>query len=617
MKSRILLSAVLSFFTLVAFAQSRLVTGIVTDLNASPIVGVSVVVKGNLTGVTTGHDGRYTITVPSEKSVLCFQFVGMKTIEIAIGSRTVINVSMEEEFVSLQEVVAVGYDSNKSSYPAALSGRVAGIAVSGKMRREPQQQTHFNTEGYSLIEENGFRNVANNPLSTFSIDVDNASYSNVRRFINNGMLPPVDAVRSEEMINYFSYNYPEPEGEHPFSISTEVAKCPWNSSNLILQVGLKGKSIEKAKLPPGNIVFLLDVSGSMDSPNKLPLLKSALRLLVNELRPVDRVAIVVYAGAAGIVLESTPGNRKETIISALDRLQAGGSTAGGAGLKLAYEIAVRNYIEGGNNRIILATDGDFNVGASSNAEMERMVEKERERGVFITVLGFGMGNYKDDKMEAIANRGNGNYAYIDNIQEARKVLVSEFGGTLFTIAKDVKIQIEFNPVAVASYRLIGYENRLLNDEDFNDDRKDAGEMGSGHTVTALYEIVPAGVEVASGVDPLRYQSLKRETTGYSGELVTIKLRYKDPAGLKSKLFEQIVSNSHTSFSGSSEDFRFAVAVAAFGMMLRSSEHRGDMTWKRVSDIASSSRGRDEDGYRAEFIRLIDAAAAMSSENQAR
>jgi Ca-activated chloride channel homolog len=617
MKSRILLSAVLSFFTLVAFAQSRLVTGLVTDLNASPIVGVSVVVKGNLTGVTTGHDGRYTITVPSEKSVLCFQFVGMKTIEIAIGSRTVINVSMEEEFVSLQEVVAVGYDSNKSSYPAALSGRVAGIAVSGKMRREPQQQTHFNTEGYSLIEENGFRNVANNPLSTFSIDVDNASYSNVRRFINNGMLPPVDAVRSEEMINYFSYNYPEPEGEHPFSISTEVAKCPWNSSNLILQVGLKGKSIEKAKLPPGNIVFLLDVSGSMDSPNKLPLLKSALRLLVNELRPVDRVAIVVYAGAAGIVLESTPGNRKETIISALDRLQAGGSTAGGAGLKLAYEIAVRNYIEGGNNRIILATDGDFNVGASSNAEMERMVEKERERGVFITVLGFGMGNYKDDKMEAIANRGNGNYAYIDNIQEARKVLVSEFGGTLFTIAKDVKIQIEFNPVAVASYRLIGYENRLLNDEDFNDDRKDAGEMGSGHTVTALYEIVPAGVEVASGVDPLRYQSLKRETTGYSGELVTIKLRYKDPAGLKSKLFEQIVSNSHTSFSGSSEDFRFAVAVAAFGMMLRSSEHRGDMTWKRVSDIASSSRGRDEDGYRAEFIRLIDAAAAMSSENQAR
>jgi Ca-activated chloride channel homolog len=617
MKSRILLSAVLSFFTLVAFAQSRLVTGIVTDLNASPIVGVSVVVKGSLTGVTTGHDGRYTITVPSEKSVLCFQFVGMKTIEIAIGSRTVINVSMEEEFVSLQEVVAVGYDSNKSSYPAALSGRVAGIAVSGKMRREPQQQTHFNTEGYSLIEENGFRNVANNPLSTFSIDVDNASYSNVRRFINNGMLPPVDAVRSEEMINYFSYNYPEPEGEHPFSISTEVAKCPWNSSNLILQVGLKGKSIEKAKLPPGNIVFLLDVSGSMDSPNKLPLLKSALRLLVNELRPVDRVAIVVYAGAAGIVLESTPGNRKETIISALDRLQAGGSTAGGAGLKLAYEIAVRNYIEGGNNRIILATDGDFNVGASSNAEMERMVEKERERGVFITVLGFGMGNYKDDKMEAIANRGNGNYAYIDNIQEARKVLVSEFGGTLFTIAKDVKIQIEFNPVAVASYRLIGYENRLLNDEDFNDDRKDAGEMGSGHTVTALYEIVPAGVEVASGVDPLRYQSLKRETTGYSGELVTIKLRYKDPAGLKSKLFEQIVSNSHTSFSGSSEDFRFAVAVAAFGMMLRSSEHRGDMTWKRVSDIASSSRGRDEDGYRAEFIRLIDAAAAMSSENQAR
>ncbi len=366
--------------------------------------------------------------------------------------------------------------------------------------------SNFNTEGYAAVNENGFRSVKANPLSTFSIDVDNASYSNIRRFINSGQLPPADAVRIEEMINYFRYEYPEPKGEHPFSVYTEMTVCPWNSRHQLLHIGLRGKSIEKTSLPPANLVFLIDVSGSMGVPNKLPLLKSAFGLLVNELRAEDRVAIVVYAGAAGLVLGSTPGDHKNAIMAAIDNLEAGGSTAGGEGLRLAYREAEKNFMKGGNNRIILATDGDFNVGESSNGGIERLVEEKRNLGVFMTVLGFGMGNIKDDKMEIIADKGNGNYSYIDNLQEARKVLVSEFGGTLFTIAKDVKFQLEFNPDKVESYRLIGYENRMLNEEDFNDDTRDAGEMGAGHNVTALYELVPAGSdERNTGVDPLKYQ----------------------------------------------------------------------------------------------------------------
>ena len=393
------------------------------------------------------------------------------------------------------------------------------------------------------VNENGYKNVNKDPLSTFSIDVDNASYSNIRRFINMGEMPPADAVRVEEMINYFKYDYPEPAGEHPFSVYSEMAICPWNKKHILLQVGLRGKSIDKSALPPSNLVFLIDVSGSMNNPNKLPLLKSAFGLLVNELRPRDHVAIVVYAGAAGLVLESTPGNRKETIMGAIDNLQAGGSTAGGAGLKLAYDEAEENYIAGGNNRIILATDGDFNVGESSNGAMERLVEEKRKKGVFITVLGFGMGNVKDDKMELIADKGNGNYSYIDNLQEARRVLVREFGGTLFTIAKDVKFQIEFNPAKIESYRLIGYENRLLNAEDFNDDRKDAGEMGAGHNVTALYELIPSGSdENLPSVDPLKYQvSNVRENPEMDliDEFLTIKIRYKKPEGMKSILMASL------------------------------------------------------------------------------
>jgi Ca-activated chloride channel family protein len=428
-----------------------------------------------------------------------------------------------------------------------------------------------------------------------------------------GQLPPKDAVRIEEMINYFSYDYPEPTGNHPFSVYTELSECPWNERHQLLHIGLKGKSIDKSELPSSNLVFLLDVSGSMEDQNKLPLLKSAFQLLISELRATDRIAIVVYAGAAGVVLNSTPGNQKETILNALNQLQAGGSTAGGQGIMLAYKIAKENFINDGNNRIILATDGDFNTGASSNAEMERLIEKERENGIFITVLGFGMGNYKDDKMEIIADKGNGNYAYIDNIQEARKVLVGEFAGTLFTIAKDVKFQLEFNPSRVKAYRLLGYENRLLNDEDFNNDRKDAGEMGAGHTITALYEIIPAGSdEKINHIDPLKYQGNRSQVrTNIEAELLTIKLRYKKPDEASSILYERAVEGRFSDLSVSTENFRFASAVAEFGLILRNSEFKAQSTCENIIQIAQGAKGVDEEGYRGEFIKLVKTFHTLS------
>ena len=488
------------------------ITGIVTDSSGQALPGVSVLEKGTRNGTATDLNGNYKITVNDKARILVFSYIGYNTVEETIAGRQILNVRMSEAVEALQEAIVItGYGSKKERSSVNYSAVTTPGAYVSHRKFNPYNN-NFNTEGYAAVSENGFKAARNNPLSTFSIDVDNASYSNIRRFINNGELPPADAVRIEEMINYFRYDYPEPAGEHPFSVYTELAICPWNNKHQLLHVGLRGKSIDKSSLPPSNIVFLIDVSGSMSDQNKLPLLKSAFGLLVNEMRAQDRVAIVVYAGAAGLILESTPGNRKETIMAAIDNLEAGGSTAGGAGLKLAYREAEKNFIKGGNNRIILATDGDFNVGESSNGGMERLVEEKRDLGVFITVLGFGMGNVKDDKMEIIADKGNGNYSYIDNLQEARKVLVSEFGGTLFTIAKDVKFQIEFNPAKVKSYRLIGYENRLLDDEDFNDDTKDAGEMGSGHNVTALYELVPSdNVEMRPAVDPLKYQvSASRE-----------------------------------------------------------------------------------------------------------
>ena len=412
----------------------------------------------------------------------------------------------------------------------------------------------------------------------------------------------------EEMINYFRYDYPNPHGEHPFSVTSELGRAPWNPSHRLALIGLQGQRMSLGELPPNNLVFLVDVSGSMNSPDKLPLLKSAFRLLVNELRDEDRVAIVVYAGAAGLVLPPTTGDHKSRILEAIDRLEAGGSTAGGAGIQLAYQVARDNFSSEGNNRVILATDGDFNVGISSDGELIRMIEARRQSGVFLTVLGFGTGNLKDSKMEQLANKGNGHYAYIDDLLEAKKVFVQELGATLYTIAKDVKMQVEFNPARVKSYRLVGYENRLLADRDFNDDTKDAGEMGAGHSVTALYEIVPVGGDEGDdgAVDTLRYQG-RPKTTG-SGDWFTVKLRYKPPQGSTSRVFERVVRNET---GAPSADFRFASAVASFGMLLRDSEHRGQATFSAVLAMARAARGTDEEGYRAEFIRLVETAATLA------
>jgi Ca-activated chloride channel homolog len=632
------MKAIISILTVLFFSafstaptQSHLISGTVSDETGIPMAGVSVIEKGSSNGTVTDLNGAFQIQVNDEAKYLVFSFIGYETEEVKIARSNRINVQMIPSQAELEEIVVTGYGriqkhrEAKSAHDQMLTSHVGVQSTTytnsayyqPAYAPEPGYIQH-NTEGYTSIDENGFKDVLHNPLSTFSIDVDKASYSNVRRFLNMGQLPPKDAVRIEEMINYFSYDYPEPVGKHPFSVYTEISECPWNSSHQLLHVGLKGKSIDKSELPPSNLVFLLDVSGSMSAANKLPLLKQAFRMLVNELRPEDRVAIVVYAGAAGLVLESTSGSKKPEIIAALDKLQSGGSTAGGAGLKLAYKVALENFVEEGNNRIILATDGDFNVGSSSNAEMERLIEEKREHGVFMTVLGFGMGNYKDDKMEIIADKGNGNYAYIDNIQEARKVFITEFGGTLFTIAKDVKFQMEFNPARVKGYRLVGYENRLLNDEDFNDDKKDAGEMGAGHTVTALYEIIPAGsAESLKGIDPLKYQADRGDETAKEkvkadprAELMTVKLRYKQPDGTTSTKLEIPVKGRVLELDETSDNFRFSASIAEFGLILRDSEYREDASMEHVIAMAKAARGEDEEGYRSEFMKLVRLADSL-------
>lgn len=480
-------------------------------------------------------------------------------------------------------------------------------------------EPNFNTEEYDTIDDNPFKLVKKEALSTFSIDVDTASYSNLRRFISEGRMPPKDAVRIEELINYFTYDYPQPEGDRPFSLTTEISNAPWNEKHKLVRVGLQGKKIDTENLPPNNLVFLLDVSGSMNYANKLPLIKSAFRLLVDELTEKDTVSIVVYAGAAGLVLPPTSGNEKDKILGAIEELDAGGSTAGGEGIKLAYELAKRFYKASGNNRVILATDGDFNVGASSDAELVRMIENYRDEGIFLTVLGFGTGNFKDAKMEKLADKGNGNYAYIDNLLEAKKVLVTEMGATLLTIAKDVKIQVEFNPAKVQAYRLIGYENRLLAAQDFNDDKKDAGELGAGHSVTALYEVIPVGVETnvkLPDVDDLRYQQNNTApSASNSDELMLVKLRYKEPKGTVSQLIQQPVVDKGLPFENASNDLKFAAAVAEFGMILRDSEYQGDASFNEVLKLAKESKGVDLEGYRGEFIKMVEASQGLMGKSQ--
>ncbi len=582
--------------------QERIITGTVTSVDdGSLLPGVNVVLKGTSKGATTDAQGRYSLSVPSGGGTLVFSFIGMRTREIKIGTSNVVNVALAVDVAQLSEVVVAGYAGKKDKRAMMTQG-----AYTMPMQPGDYQQPDWNTEEYDGINENIFHDALRNPLSTFSIDVDAASYSNVRRFINNGQRPPKDAVRIEELVNYFDYDYADPKHEHPFNIITEISSAPWNAKHQLVHIGLQGKRIPTENLPPSNLVFLIDVSGSMNMPNKLPLLKSSFKMLVNELRPQDHVAIVVYAGAAGLVLEPTSGEEKKKIIQAIDQLEAGGSTAGGAGIRLAYSVARQHFKKNGNNRVILATDGDFNIGESSNAAMERLIDEEKKSGVFLTVLGYGMGNYKDSKMETLSNKGNGNYAYIDNITEAKKVLVNEFGGTLFTIAKDVKLQVEFNPAKVKAYRLIGYENRVLRTEDFNNDKKDAGDLGSGHTVTALYEIIPTGVESEFfTVDLLKYQSVKVDpSASKSKELMTVKFRYKKPDEDISNMIVHPMIDHQIPLEKTSDNFRWSASVAAFGMLLRESEYIKGFSYGDVLQLAQGARGVDKEGYRIEFIRMV-------------
>jgi len=592
--------------------SAKTIKGMVEDATAkTPVMGAKISVIGTSNYVFTNTKGEFAIEALASNTLL-IEMKGYNSKRIKVGNQSYIKVRLAfimikeddlEGEITLMEVVA-GSPMQKS---------YAKRMRTGSYNTAPYDAyPNWNTEEYATIHENDYKNPLNDPLSTFSIDVDAASYSNMRRYLMNGQTPPKDAVRIEELINYFNYDYPNAPTDAPFSVTTEVASAPWNQSHKLVHIGIQGKKLDMDDLPNSNLVFLLDVSGSMSSPQKLPLLKSALKLLVNELREGDKVSIVVYAGAAGLVLPPTSGDKKGAIIAALDRLEAGGSTAGGAGIKLAYETAREQFIKGGNNRVVIATDGDFNIGASSNAAMERLIEKERESGVFLTVLGFGMGNYKDSKMETLADKGNGNYAYIDNILEAKKVLVNEFGGTLFTIAKDVKIQVEFNPEIVQSYRLIGYENRLLNKEDFNDDTKDAGELGSGHTVTALYEIVPVGVAFEQGnIDPLKYQKASKIAKySFKGEMMTVKIRYKKPNENTSKLIVKTVKSTDKNWKYASDNFKWSAAIAEFGMILRGSKYIDTTNFNQVIELANAAKGKDAFGYRAEFLRLVESAELL-------
>lgn len=616
--------AIILFLLSAISIQAKTLKGKVIDANTQkPLLGVNIQVLHSSMSTNTDLKGEFTLAGVNEKSTLVVTYIGYKPETLAVGKNDYLLIKLVSQKTELEEIT-IQKNETKHQVTNMISLDALGEAapMSNQLMGRPVQPHYadampHNTEEYDVIQENSFHRPEVEPLSTFSIDVDAASYSNLRRVINYGTMPQKDMVRIEEMVNYFSYDYPEPEGDQPFSITTEISKAPWNEKHRLVHIGLQGKNLNYEELQPTNLVFLIDVSGSMGAPNKLPLLKSSLKMLVNELKPHDRIAIVVYAGAAGLVLPSTPAKEKEKIIAALDRLSAGGSTAGGAGIKLAYEVAKENIMVGGNNRVILATDGDFNVGVSSTAAMVELIEEKRKDGIFLTITGFGMGNYKDGRMEQISNAGNGNYYYIDNIREAEKVFVKEMRATLFTIAKDVKIQVEFNPTKVQAYRLIGYENRMLNAEDFNDDKKDAGELGAGHTVTALYEVIPVGVtsEFVKSVDKLKYQ-VQKETLFASAkeEILTVKFRYKQPDGTTSKLIVQPLLDKEVPLLETSNNFKFSAAVAEFGMLLRQSEFAPDADYNRVISMATSGKGRDENEYRAQFIQLVRSCQLLASKN---
>ena len=591
--------------------------------------GVTVLLKGTATSVSTNAVGHYTLANVSPHAVLVFSSVGYITQEWAVFAEQMPDVELVVSTKKLNESVVTGYGlqgkiagahiSRSAKMTDAASYAAPPAAYSSMPLAYPAQNEAGAGDTYAKIVENKFEDAAKTPLSTFALDVDGASYTNVRRFLNEGQLPPRDAVRVEEMLNYFTYHYPAPltTSPDPVHISTELSTCPWNASHQLARIGVQARRVETANLPPANLVFLVDVSGSMSGPDRLGLVQNGLKLLVRQLRPQDKVALVAYAGAAGLVLPATPGSQPRVILDAIDRLEAGGSTAGGAGLRLAYSVAIQNFQKEGNNRVILCTDGDFNVGESSEAAMEQLITDQRETGVFLSVLGVGRGNLRDSQMELLADKGNGNYGYLDNLDEARRVLVAQFGGTLFTVAKDVKLQVEFNPARVKHYRLVGYENRLLATEDFNNDRKDAGELGAGHTVTALYEIEPAN-SANPLVDKLKYQPVAPQwpataapDASVGAELLTVKLRYKTPQGLLSTLLSQPLTGAALPLEKASADLRFSAAVAEFGMLLRQSEQRGTATYAQAIQLADAARADDADGYRAELVRLIKLAQGLS------
>jgi Ca-activated chloride channel family protein len=602
------------------------IKGRVVDAAQHAVAGATVRLDGTAFATVTAANGTYTmVNVPAGAYLMLVEKDGARSplqrVTVTAGVTTTANFTLASAAPQTTtspgpqtREIKLGNGAQKDE--GALPGTIPAAECRGRYDAAapglsaPRCFVEAENESYAYIEENRWFSALETPLSTFSVDVDAASYSNVRRFLTQGQLPPLDAVRIEELINYFDYDYPDPRGAHPFSITTEVAACPWNPEHRLVHVGLQGKRLDLGGLPPANLVFLIDVSGSMNEPDKLPLLKASFRMLVEQLREEDRVAIVVYAGAAGLVLPSTPGCNKDEILCAIDRLEAGGSTAGAAGIRLAYDVAMENFLRDGNNRVILATDGDFNVGVSSDSELTRLIEQKRRSGVFLTVLGFGQGNLKDSRMEQIADAGNGHYAYIDNLLEGKKVMVNEIGATLLTIAKDVKLQVEFNPARVASYRLVGYENRMLRDRDFDDDRKDAGEIGAGHSVTALYEVELAPARRDGGHSRKYSRLTVIDQARRSPELLTVSFRYKRPDATESRLVSVAVNDRAARFDRASETFRFSAAVAEFGMLLRNSEEKGAASMDHVIRTARAARGADENGYRAEFVSLAEVAARL-------
>jgi len=620
MRTRIWASIVVVAFVvplLAAQVDFGAINGVVTDSSGAVLPGVTIELTGpEKRTVLTGDRGEFSVVRlrPGEYDVL-ITLAGFSTVrtKVVLAAGRTERLTIQMRVAALEETVTVtGETPRGNTQPAAAQFRtVVGGVIGGGVVGAPLAGARegFNTESYDHIEENRFRRAEADPLSTFSIDVDTASYANVRRFITDGMLPPAGAIRIEELVNYFRFDYPQPSANEPFSITTELTPCPWNPRHRLALIGLQGRELKNREPSPRHLVFLIDVSGSMMPPDKLPLVRTAMRMLTDVLTERDRVAIVVYAGASGLVLRSTTGEHKDRIHQALAQLEAGGSTNGASGIRLAYQVARENFIVGGVNRVILATDGDFNVGVTNQSELVSLIERERESGVFLSVLGVGTGNLKDSTMEKLADKGNGNYSYLDTVHEARKVLVREAGATLDTIAKDVKIQVEFNPRAVFAYRLIGYENRLLKNEDFNDDKKDAGEIGAGHSVTALYEVVPVGVTVAtSEVDPLKYQRETRPTRARaSGELLTVKVRSSSPEAQIGRAHTRVVMNKPASMSA---NVGFASAVAEFGMVLRGSPDSGDASVQAAVARARRFRGSDNEGYRSEFIVLAERASLL-------